>query len=154
MSSRKSNVKLVVKNRKLKARVEALEEVVDQIHKHDHENGEHLKRVPFIPEYLGFVETVHKEVDSSAVKVRIYTRDGYNIAKSVGTNRNEWAILDPHGVKNSLLIENMNIGISILRACGMQISMYDYNQQNRKMEKEIADNIQLILEQEKELEED
>ncbi len=139
-------------NRKLKKRIESLEESIDFRNEEDHKNGEHLKKSPFIPEYLGFTETVHKT--STSVKARIYTKEGYNIAKSVSTNRNEWAVLDPNGVNNSVLMENMHSAIIVLRACGMPISVYDYHQESKREMQAIQDNIQKQFEESKKLEED
>lgn len=119
-------------NRKSKKKIAALEAKIDQRDQQDHQNGEHTKKGPFIPEYLGFEETVLKGV-LNTTSARIYSKDGYNISKRVDTTRNEWIILDPNGTSNSLLIENMYNGVILLRACGMQISMYDYYQENKKM---------------------
>jgi len=115
----------------------------------EYEGGSYLKKNPFIPEYLGFVETIHKE--KGLTNARIYTKDGYNMSKRVDTTRNEWIILDPNGVTNSLLIESMYSAIIILRACGMQISMYDYNLENRKMLQKMDEDIQKRLQADKEL---
>lgn len=139
-------------NRKLKKKIASLEESIDYRNKHDHESGEHLKKGPFIPEYLGFVETVHKT--GVTTHARIYTKDGYNMSKAVNTNRNEWIILDPTGMSNSVLLENMYNAIVVLRACGMQMTVFDYHQENKKMLKQIDEDIQKRFEEAKKLEED
>jgi hypothetical protein len=153
MKSKKMHTRLMKKISELTKRNESLEQSIDFRNKKDYENGEHLKGSPFIPEYLGFTETVHRE-GTSSVKARIYTKNGYNIAKSVSTNRNEWAVLDPRGKQNSVSFSSMYNGIIVLRACGMEISIYDYNVESQKMIEEIDAKIQQQFEESKRLEED
>jgi len=100
-------------------------------------NGEHLKSDPFIPEYLGFTESILD--DKGEVKARIYTKNGYNISRFVNTNDSRWVILGPKGVSNTLLMENMYNAIIALRASGMNISIEDYFEQNRIQEEKLSE---------------
>lgn len=114
-----------------------LEKMVNEAYK----DGEHIKQNPFIPEYLGFTETVITDQSTGAVTARVYTKKGFNISRPVSTEKHSWLIMDSEGKTNTLLIENMRHGIDVLRACGMKVSMNDYFEYNAKMEQELIGKI-------------
>jgi hypothetical protein len=88
------------------------------------EDGIYLMEQPFIPEYLGFQETVLEQDD--IILARIYTRNGYNLARPVnGTDRN-WFLLYPDGKRVEVKIDNMYNGIIILDALGLDYQIDKY----------------------------
>ncbi|MEN9782468.1 MAG: hypothetical protein RL208_618 [Pseudomonadota bacterium] len=88
------------------------------------EDGIYLMEQPFIPEYLGFQETVLEQDD--ILLARIYTRNGYNLARPVnGTDRN-WFLLYPDGKRVEVKIDNMYNGIIILDALGLDYQIDKY----------------------------
>jgi hypothetical protein len=102
-------------------------------------NGFYLTEDPFIPEYLGFTETIQEK--NGEFEARIYTRDGFNISRYVSTDDPRWVILSPAGVGNTVLIENMYSGLVVLRSCGMNISMKEYFKENEIAQKKIDDRM-------------
>ena len=80
-----------------------------------------LKDDPFIPEELGFKESI-QEGQSGTVAARIYSKDGFNIARPVEIDVRHWVVLDPNGNTNKVLLPNIYNAIFTLQACGMEIS--------------------------------
>lgn len=121
--------------KELEAENKELKEALGRISAEAIVNGEHLKEQPFIPEYVGFEETVSRgEFDT--VAARIYTKDGFNVARPLDTNNKNWIILPPNGQPVELLITNMYNAIVILFACGMEITIKDYFEHNNQMAEE------------------
>lgn len=141
-----TNKELIEENTALKERVEDLAAKIILRDIADFNSGIRLKQDPFIPEYLGFTETIHRDKED-LLEARIYTKDGFNIAKHVDTDLKTWVIMSPKGEKNSLLIDNMYDGIAILHSCGMNVSLEDYFNQNI-IEADRADARQVGLEAE------
>ena len=111
---------------------------------------------PFIPEYLGFTYTEARDPETDVVTGRIYTKEGFNMAKPVnhiGTNKNEhtWIILLPGNKSVEVIIENMYNAIVVLRAHGMDISVESYFEYNNNLEELMDKKFQ--LEEEKYLKE-
>lgn len=102
-------------------------------------DGEHLKQQPFIPEYLGFTETIIENDDIT--EARVYTKKKFNISRPIETTNKKWFIMDPSGEVNKVIIEDMRSAITVLRACGMDISMDDYFEYNAKMEQDLIGKI-------------
>lgn len=90
------------------------------------QDGLHLSEQPFIPEYLGFIETVVEDPKLDILLARIYTKNGWNIARPVSTNQNEWYILMPKKEKISVKLDNMLHSIIILDALGFDCNVKDY----------------------------
>lgn len=108
-----------------------MKEAIAQIEKMAYEQGYHLKQNPFIPEYLGFEETVLTANDM--VHGRIYTKKGFNVARPVSVDQKGWIVLTSDGKKfENILLENMYNAIVVLRALGMDISVQDYFDHNKK----------------------
>jgi len=113
-------------------------------------SGETLKESLFMPEYLGFEETVQRS-KIGEVEARIYTRDGFNIARPVDTKSKHWIILPPGKPSINLLITNMYNAIVILHACGMDISIetyFEFSANQFKDEDDELEGIQKELEAE------
>tara|TARA_R110001606_G_C15303473_1_gene642832 strand:- start:671 stop:1135 length:465 start_codon:yes stop_codon:yes gene_type:complete len=91
--------------------------------------GIKLKVDPFIPEYLGFTETLVRDADD-LVTARIYTKDNFNIARHIDTDVKTWVVMDHNDVKTSVMISNMYDAIVVLQALGMPITIQDYFNQN------------------------
>ena len=120
--------------------------ILDDIANESYQNGEHLKIAPFIPQYLGFEETVIEDKDD-VTQARIYTKNGFNISQHINTQRQGWVILNPEKVAVNMVIENMYTAMTVLRACGMPISMKDYFEYNQKMEDNMLNNFSSSLEE-------
>lgn len=86
-----------------------------------------LKDDPFIPEDLGFKQTVQEENDGT-VSARIYSMNGFNIARPVELDSKYWVVMGPDGTTNKVLLPNMYNAIITLQACGMPISADMYYQ--------------------------
>lgn len=87
--------------------------------------GMHLIEQPFIPEYLGFVETQIEE-SNGAIAARIYTKDGFNIARPIKADVQEYTILKPGGEKITMLLDNMYFAIIRLSGVGINVSVQGY----------------------------
>lgn len=140
---------LIERVENLKTELADKTKILDDVAKESYENGEHLKVSPFIPQYLGFEETVVEDKDD-AVQARIYTKNGFNISQMIDTKRPGWVILSPTKEAYNLIIENMYTAIIVLRACGMPISMKDYFDENKKMEDRMQESFSSNLDQLKE----
>jgi hypothetical protein len=116
--------------KELQERVSILETQLYDAAKEAHERGEHLVGDVFIPQYLGFEETVVEDKD--IVQARIYTKKGFNISRPVNTDDPKWVVLGPDGIPNAVHLYNMHHAMIVLKACGMDISMDDYNDENKK----------------------
>lgn len=90
-----------------------------------YEDGLHLSEQPFIPEYLGFAETVLEDPKLDTVVARIYTRDGWNIARPVSAIC-EWYVIVPDKYKVVVKLENMLHAIIILNSLGLDCNVADY----------------------------
>lgn len=106
-------------------------------------NGEALKESVFMPEYLGFEETVQRSV-LGEVEARIYTKDGFNIARPVDTKTKHWIILPPGEPARNMIITDMYNAIVILHACGMDISLEKYFEMNIQQFKDEDDELEGI----------
>lgn len=141
---------LIERNEILETQVADLEKQLITIANEAYTNGEHLKIAPFIPEYLGFTETVLTD-DDDIVTARVYTKAGFNIAKPVDVSKPFWVILGA-GKSTELVMDNMYDAIIVLRACGMEVSLEDYFEHNSK-EAQLLEEKEAALEEElKELE--
>ncbi len=109
-------------------------------------SGDHLRGAVFFPEYIGFEETL-VENQFGGIDAKIYTKNGWNIARPISLDEKRWFILAP-GEKSpiKMLITDMYNGIVILAAAGMNISIDDYFEENRKIEQKLLDNIEDGLE--------
>ncbi|PHS03978.1 MAG: hypothetical protein COA88_14600 [Kordia sp.] len=87
--------------------------------------GEHLKGDIFIPEYLGFEETVD-EGSSDDVTTRIYTLADFNLSRASGKT---WVLLKPNGEKHIFEIIDMYEAIMVLRCSGVPVSVKQYMNQ-------------------------
>ncbi len=74
-------------------------------------HGEHLHGEMFIPEYLGFTETLHEDHDEGK-NMRIYSREGYNITR---IENHDWLILTPDESKIVFTITTMYDAIAIFK---------------------------------------
>ncbi len=131
-----------MKKSELEEKFKILETQLSDILREAHNRGEHLINDVFIPQYLGFEETVITEEDSDAVKARIYTKKGFNISRPVQTDHPKWIIMDPRGVTNAVHMYNMHSAIIVLQACGMDVSMEDYNDENKKAAEKFLKDIE------------
>lgn len=84
-----------------------------------------LQDDPFIPTELGFIESIQKD-ENGGVKARVYSKDGFNIAKPVDLDKKYWVVMSPEGNTNQLLISNAYTAVIILQACGMPITFDNY----------------------------
>lgn len=84
-----------------------------------------LKGDPFVPEELGFTETVQYNNDGS-IEARIYSRDGFNIARPVDLDTRYWVVMGPDLKPKEVLLLDMYNAIIVLQACGMMITFEDY----------------------------
>ena len=84
-----------------------------------------LKDDPFIPEEVGFTQTAQHD-ENGAIVARIFSRDGFNIARPVDLDTKHWVVMAPDGTTNTVLLPNAFYAVIILQACGMPIthSMY------------------------------
>ena len=143
---------LLEKIKNLQVEIADKTKILDAVAKESFENGEHLKVQPFIPQYLGFEETVVDDKDD-VTQARIYTKKGYNISQFVENSKPGWMILTPDKKAIYMIIENMYTAITVLRACGMPMSMKDYFEYNEKMEESMqrrfAETLEVIGEDRK-----
>lgn len=126
----------------VKSQKEIIEKLNDDLESYQiifKNNGYNLVDDPFIPEYLGFTQTLHEE--NNQLKARIYTKNSFNISRFVNVKDPRWVVLSPVGVTNVVVIENMFTAIVVLRACGMNISMKDYYKENEIEEAKIEAKI-------------
>ena len=127
-----------------KEQIKALKEQIDELssnYAHAYEkslfNGAFLSDEPFIPEYLDFDSQEIRDRDDILV-CRVYSKDGFSISRYIDIDKKDWIIVKPNGKTVEIEITSMEMGIKILQACGMDISVYQYLTQS-KMEKEIPE---------------
>ena len=102
-----------------------LRQALTAILKENYEMGEGLRDEIFIPEYLGFEESLMQ--DKEGGNMRIYSRDGFNISRAIVGNT--WMLLKPDGERVSFTIDKMFDAIIILKSMGLPISIKDYLKQ-------------------------
>jgi len=88
-----------------------------------YETGAFFVKSPFVPQDFMFKETVHEE--AGVIIARIYSRDGFDIARYVDTSKREWVVSDPKGKKTEVLFPNTRDAVIILKALGMNIRFED-----------------------------
>jgi chloramphenicol 3-O-phosphotransferase len=97
-------------------------------------SGAFLSDEPFIPEYIGFAMQEIRDKDDILV-CRVYTKDGFSISRYIDTDKKEWIIVKPGGRQPiEIMINSMEMGIKILQACGMDISVETYLLNQPKIE--------------------
>lgn len=95
--------------------------------------GVFLRNDPFIPEELSFETNEVRDADD-VLLCRVYHKDGFSLSRYVDTSKPEWIIIKPGSEKEiELKIDSMEMGIKILQACGMDVSIAKYL--NIKIEK-------------------
>ena len=122
-----------------------LEQELDAIHHLEYERGFHLIDHPFIPAYFGFAETL---IDNEQGTVRVYSKNGFNIARPMSSEDPCWAVMNNKGETRRVLLPNMSEAIIVLRACGMDISMKDHEEHSQKEQERVE---ALIAKEEEEL---
>lgn len=111
---------------------------IDDINKFYMQRGAHLSEEVFIPQYLGFEETVFEERD--AADTRVYSRDGVNITK-IPDGR--WFVSGGEGLSCFFKINNLLQAIHIFQAIGLNVSV-DTIIQDNSVSKAINETIQDI----------
>jgi hypothetical protein len=101
-----------------------------------------LQDDPFIPTDLGFTESIQRD-ENGGVMARVYTKDGFNIAKPVDLDHNYWVVMDSKGETRKLLLSNAYTAIIVLQACGMPITFDNYYLEG---EEEFAEGIAEFVE--------
>ena len=135
---------LEVENHDLK---QSIKKMISEAYK----SGENLKSQPFIPEYLGFDETIIKNESTGGLEARVYTKAGFNIARPVDIDEKGWRILPPNK-KEAIYVElkNMYNAIVILESIGIDgISLENYFEESIKKSAEIDEKIKNELEKSK-----
>jgi len=90
-------------------------------------NGMYLTDEPFIPEYMGFTETI---IESDTADARIYSKDNYlvckNRAESTEQGKDKWIIKNTETGTHSIhTIDNMLEATIILKSLGLNTSIMD-----------------------------
>lgn len=119
---------LIEKNIILQAENQDLKHSIELISEEYHNLGLYLKAHPFIPEYLGFTETLLEK--NNLLQARIYTLQGFNITRPIDTRIKHWLVMSPDGEINKVFLKNMYEAIIVLAACGMNVSIQDYFKEN------------------------
>jgi hypothetical protein len=110
----------------LKEQIEGLSKDYAHIYEKAMFNGAFLADEPFIPEYLGFEVSEVRDRDD-VLMCRVYTKDGFSISRYIDVEKKEWIIVKPGNPKPlEIVISSMEMGIKILQACGMDVSVYQY----------------------------
>ncbi|MFN5416299.1 MAG: hypothetical protein ACK5B9_04520 [Flavobacteriia bacterium] len=114
-----------MKKAELEKRVEELTQALEGATKSMYENGLHLTEQPFIPEYLGFVHTPIENADGK-VMANIYSKQGYNMSKYIDTDKLQWVVVTPDGVKVEVFLNTMYEAFFVLNGLGMQLPIKKY----------------------------
>lgn len=101
-----------------------------------------LQDDPFIPTDLGFAYSVQHD-EHGGISARVYTKDGFNIAKPVNLDHNYWVVMNPKGETNKVLLSNAYTAVIVLQACGMPITFDNYYLEG---EEEFAEGLKEFIE--------
>jgi len=115
-------------------RLERIKAIVEENIK----GGQHLVDEAFIPEYLGFSETVTGEIET----IRIYSREGFNLTR---VDDNDWLMHGPNKEKVVISIPNMFVAITVLGSLGLDVDIDGYMAGNYSTEKSIDDVLDEVL---------
>jgi hypothetical protein len=110
----------------LDARIVSMQQEVLRINQNAYDDGFHLIDRPFVPSDLGFTESVLENGKDITV-ARVYTKEGYNIARPIDSSIEWYTVLKPDGTKTNLLLPNLFYAIITLSAIGMNLSIEAYN---------------------------
>ena len=116
-----------------------LQNKINEFRAERYREGEHLKEHPFIPEYIGFEETILEDSKDDSVQARIYTKSGFNLSRPVNHQNKEWFILTPEKITVRAKLSNMLNAIVVLQSLGMDVSVEAYYELNKKLEKRLLD---------------
>lgn len=112
--------------KELKEQVESLSKEYGHMYEKALFNGAFLADEPFIPEYLGFEVSEIRDRDDVLI-CRVYTKEGFSISRYIDVEKKDWIIVKPGNPKpTEIVISSMEMGVKILQACGMDVSVYQY----------------------------